>query len=223
MRKKIINNTYLINAWINNKKALLKKYYSEVPDSLIPCFDKELRELGFEYEIGSQPIGFMPRYKKEILPIAIRYYQLAKEQRKFNEQNYFMRFLGFKGFEEVVPMLIEDYYSNATQDLTRWFISDCIYQIKSKKYIKDYIDIASNSDFGVNRQMIILLLGKLKAEDSIPILINLLEDEQVRLQAISALGMFKREEFRCYFERFENSTQTGWRKYARIALKKLNN
>lgn len=62
--------------------------------------------------------------------------------------------------------------------------------------------------------MIVLLLGKLKEECAIPTLIDLLEDEEVRLHAISALGEFKREEFRCYFERFQNSTHPGWRKYA---------
>lgn len=42
-----------------------------------------------------------------------------------------------------------------------------------------------------------------------------------RHKAIDSLGQFKREEFRCYFERFQNSPHSGWRKYARIALKKL--
>ena len=88
--------------------------------------------------------------------------------------------------------------------------------------LKEYLDIVSNRAFGQNRQMIVLLLGKLKEESAVPTLIDLLEDEEVRLQAISALGEFKREEFRCYFERFQNSTHPGWRKYAREALKKIN-
>ena len=53
-------------------------------------------------------------------------------------------------------------------------------------------------------------------------MINLLEDEGVRLQAIAALGDFKQENLRPYFERFQNSTHPGWRKYAKSALKKLN-
>ena len=58
---------------------------------------------------------------------------------------------------------------------------------------------------------------------AIPILIDLLEDEDVRLHAICALSDFKKEEFRCYFERFKDSQQPGWRKYAREAIKKLDN
>ena len=119
-------------------------------------------------------------------------------------------------------MLLEDYCFEETADLTRWFISDCIYQIRSKSFVKEYLDIVSNRVFGRNRQMIVLLLGKLKEESAVPTLIDLLEDEEVRLHAISALGEFKREEFRRYFERFQNSTHPGWRKYAKAAIKKLN-
>lgn len=218
----INNNPHMIKAWIDNAKKAAEQYYSETPDSLIPRFEKELRDLGFEFEISNQTLGFMPKYKQVILPIAIRYYKLAKEQQKVNEQNHFMSFFHFKGFEEVVPMLLEDYYSKATQNLTRWFISDCLYQIRSKNHIKEYLEIALNPEFGVNRQMVILLVGKLKAENAIPVLVDLLEDEEVRLHAIDALCQFKREEFRCHFERFQNSTHPGWRKYAKKAINKLN-
>ena len=68
--------------------------------------------------------------------------------------------------------------------------------------------------------MIILLLGEMKVEEAIPIFIDLLEDETVRLHAIYALGCFKRMEFLPYFERFSESKHPGWRKYARLAIKK---
>ena len=212
----------MIKMWLDNEKAAEEQYYKDNTDSLIPLFVKELRNLGFEFETSNQAIGFIPKQKKVILPIATKYYQLAKAREKPNEQNYFMRFLYIKGLDDVIPMLLEDYYSEKTADLTRWFISDCIYQIRSKSFVKEYLDIVSNRVFGRNRQMIVLLLGKLKEESAVPTLIDLLEDEEVRLHAISALGEFKREEFRRYFERFQNSTHPGWRKYAKAAIKKLN-
>ena len=220
--KDINNNPKAKKEWIERAKKEEERYREEHPDSLIPLFEDELKRAGFEFEISNQALGFMPKNKKTILPLAIKYYQLAREQNKANEQNHFLSFFHHKGLEEVVPILIEDYYSEKTQDLTRWFISDCIYQIRSKKFVKEYLDIVANRTFGRNRQMIVLLLGKLKEESAIPILIDLLEDEEVRLHAICALGDFKREEFRCHFERFQNSTQPGWRKYAKEAIKKLN-
>lgn len=214
---------------VNNDQNILKmqidkaqkEYCSQHPDSLIPCFEEELRKLGFNFEISNQALRFMPKYKETILPIAIKYYQSAKKQKKYNEQSCFMCFFRFEGFDEVVPMLLKDFYSDKTPELTRWTISDCIFMIKSKNYIGDYLNIISNPKFGENRQMIILLVGELKAEPAIPILIDLLEDESVRSYAIKALSDFKKEEFRPYFERFQNSKNIGWQKYARSALKNL--
>jgi len=218
----INNDPHMIKKWIDNEKAAAEEYYNKSPDSLIPHFEKELKDLGFEFEISSQALGFMPKHKKVILPIAVKYYQLAKKHKKPNEQDHFMLFFHFKDLDDVVPMLLEDYYSEETASLTRWFISDCIYQIRSKNFIKEYLDIVSTKTFGRNRQMIVLLLGKLKEESAIPILIDLLEDEDVRLHTICALGEFKREDFRCYFELFQDSAHPGWRKYAKAALRKLN-
>ena len=218
----INNSPNMIKVWLNNEKVAEEQYCKDNSDSLIPLFEKELRGLGFEFETSNQAVGFIPKHKKVMVPIATKYYQFAKELEKPNEQNYFLRFLCIKGLDDVVPMLLEDYHFEKTVDLTRWFISDCIYQIRSKRFVKEYLNIISNRIFGRNRQMIVLLLGKLKEENAIPTLIDLLEDEEVRLHAISALGEFKREEFRCYFERFQNSIHPGWRKYAKAAIKKLD-
>ncbi|MDE7252487.1 MAG: HEAT repeat domain-containing protein [Acetatifactor sp.] len=218
----INNNPKMLREWIEQAKVREKKYREEHPDSLIPLFEAELRELGYDFEISNQTLTFMPKHKKTILPIAIRYYQEAKKLGKDNEQEHFLSFFHFKGFDDVVPMLLEDFHSTKTKDLTRWFIGSCLYEIRSKSYIPEYLEIISNAAYGSNRQLLILLMGEWKVEDAIPILIELLEDEDVRLHAISALGYFKREEFRPYFERFENSKHSGWRKYARAALKKLD-
>lgn len=218
----INSNPALVKLMIENEKKSTKEYIEKNHDSLIPKFEQGLRNMGFEFETSNQTIGFMPKHKDSILPLAIKYYQQAKEQHKHNEQNHFLKFFSFKGFEEVIPMMLTDFYSTSTENLTRWFIADCLYQIRSRKYIPDYLKIISNPEYGINRQMVILLVGKLKVEEAVPILIDLLEDKEVRLHAISALGDYKREEFRPYFERFENDKHSGWRKYARAALKKLS-
>ena len=210
-----------IRMWTDHIKGAEEQYYIENPDSFIPLFEQEMRDLGFEFETSGQILGFIPKHKKEILPVAVKYYQLAKKLDKPNEQNYFMSFFYIRGLDEMVPMLLADYYSEKTEDITRWFISDCIYHIRSGNFVKEYLDIVSDKMFGRNRQMFVLLLGKLKEESAVPALISLLEDEEVCLQAICALGEFKRNEFRSYFERFLNSAQPGWRKYAKNALKKL--
>ena len=92
--------------WLDNEKAAEEQYFKENTDSLIPLFEKELRSLGFEFETSNQAVGLIPKHKKVILPLAAKYYQLAKKHEKPNEQDYFMRFLCIKGLDDVVPMTI---------------------------------------------------------------------------------------------------------------------
>jgi len=211
----------LVRQWIERDKQREEEYRIEHPDSMITLFEGELRSLGFVFEVTNQTFSFMPKHKDIILPLAIKYYKQARELLKDNEQNHFLGFFRYKGFEEVVPMLLEDFYSESTLRLTREFIGETLRVIGSKKYIDEYLEILSNQGFGVGRFSVVDLVSKLKVEQAIPLFIDMLEDEKCRTHAICALGNYKREEFRPYFERFENDKNTVWRRYARAALKKL--
>ena len=216
-------SNYDINSNPDLVKHMLEQYKASEEqmeknsDSILPAFKQELLNLGFNFQVLNQAESLLPKYKDTVLPVVIKYYKMAKLK---NEKQYLLGWFHHKGLEEVVPMLLKDYYSN-NSDIDKWAIGDRLYQIRSKKYIDDYLKIISDSSYGQDRQMIILLVGKLKAEAAIPILIDLLEDEGVRLQAIVALGDFKRKDFRPYFERFQNAKHPGWRKYAKAALKKI--
>ncbi len=165
MEDKDVRNPFVARIMLENEKSKARLYYKENPGSLIPLFEKRVERSGVRIQTSSQTFGFMPKYKNVIVPIAFKYYQLAKEMNMPNEQNHFIGFFRIKGLDEIVPLLLSDFYSDKTTNLTRWLISDCIYQIKSKQFIEEYLNIASNRAFGINRQMIILLLGKLKTKE----------------------------------------------------------
>jgi hypothetical protein len=214
----INSNPALVKLMIENAKKATKKYLEEHPGSLIPLFEKELRELGFEFEISNQILCFMPKHKETILPIAIRYYKAAKYD---NEQAYFIGFFRFKGFEEVVPMLLEDFYNPDTPKLTRERIGDALWEIRSKKYIDEYLKILSTPEYENDYLFIAHLVSGLKVEAAIPIFIKMLDNENICALGVIALGKYKREEFRPYFERFENDKNSFLKKSAKAALKKL--
>ena len=86
---------------------------------------------------------------------------MAKKQKKWNEVGHFLTFFAFKGNHDMVPLLLEDYYCSDTPDLIRWFISDAFYMIHSRRFIKEYLEIVSDKRFGINRQMIVLLLEQI--------------------------------------------------------------
>lgn len=154
-------NPALVKQIIENTKKAYEEYLAEHPDSLIPSFEQELRDRGFQFEISEQIKWFLPKHKKTILPIAIRFYQQATYD---NEKNFFISLFHYKGFEEVVPMLLDDFYSDKTPYLTRQFICETLRAIRSKNYIEDYIRIINNPKYGLARAPIFWLIGSLKAE-----------------------------------------------------------
>lgn len=212
-------NPNLVKQMIENSKKASEKYFAEHPDSLIPPFEQKLHDLGFQFEITEQIKQFLPKHKKTILPIAIKYYQQATYD---NEKNFFISLFHYKGFEEVIPMLLDDFYSDNISSLTRQFIGETLYTICSKKYIDDYLRIIENPKYGLARAPIFSLVGSLKIEKAIPILINLLEtDEEFAPCALQTLGLYRRSELRPYFEHFIKSPNMRLRKIASTALKKL--
>ena len=87
----IINdNPKFLSEWISREKSKEQLYNESHPNSLIPKFEDELRALGLNFEISNQLLGYMPRQKKTILPIAIKYYQKAKQENFPDEQNHFL-------------------------------------------------------------------------------------------------------------------------------------
>lgn len=220
MRSYDINsNPALVKQMIENSKKASEKYFAEHADSLIPPFEQELRNLGFQFEISEQIKQFLPKHKKTILPIAIKYYKQAKYD---NEKNFFISLFHYRGFAEVIPMLLNDFYSDKISPLTRQFIGETLRTIRSKKYTDEYLRIIANPQYGLARVPIFSLVGDLKIEQAIPILVNLLEvDEEFAPCALQTLGVYKRLELRPYFEHFINSPDMHLRKIASDALKKL--
>ena len=82
MKDKDVRNPFVARIMLENEKSKAKLYYKENPGSLIPLFEKELKDLGFEFETSSQTFGFVPKYKNVIVPIAFKYYQLGAHNKR---------------------------------------------------------------------------------------------------------------------------------------------
>lgn len=186
------------------------------PNSSIVLFGEELRSLGFEFQAYVQVKQFMPKYYKIILPLAIKYYNSTSND---GERNYFISLMRYRVCREVVPMLLNSYYEGGESN-NRGMIAECINAIGDKRYCEEYLRIASDEAYGGSRGMFVMLLGRFKYEAAIPVIIDLLDVEDLRSYAISALGDFKDPRFIPYLTRFVDSPNAYWRKYAKSAIKR---
>ncbi len=191
--------------------------YQSNPQSVLTEFSWELHKLGFEFETLYHAISLTKTHGAQITPIVLKYYQQATLK---NEKRYLLSWLPKQAASIAIPILLQDFYSDRN-NVDRWAIADTLYGFASKEYKADYLNIISNAKYGIDRQMLVLLVGKLKIEEAISILISLLDDESVTLHALCALSRYKKPELRGYFERFVNSPNPTWRRQAVKALQQL--
>lgn len=75
-----------------------------------------------------------------------------------------------------------------------WSMCDTLYALNVKDYLKEYLEIASDREMKSSSQMIMLLLGRIRDNASISVLIECLGDEEVNGHALSALARYKNNE-----------------------------
>ena len=218
----INNHPEMLQNVMDRFMLIEQEYLNNHLTSLIPPFMEKMRAEGFAASISSQLLQYMPRYKATIVPVALSFYMAARDLMLYNEVDFFLSVFHFRGIEAVVPILLSDFASQKTPELTRWYISDCLYQIRSKQYEDDYIAIVEDASFGINRQMLILLIGKLRIKKAIPVLLRLIDDESIRLHVIMALSDYQMEEFRPLFKTYAQSSNPTWKNSAEKAIKKLD-
>lgn len=192
--------------------------YQSNPRSVLTAFSNELRDMGFEFETLYHAIILTKTHGTLIAPLALKYYQQATLE---SEKRYLLSWLPKQSASIAIPVLLQDFYSDG-KNIDRWAIADTLYGFASKEYKADYLNIIANAKYGDDRQMLVMLVGKLRIEEAIPILVSLLDDECVTLQALCALGRYKKPELREYFERYVHSTNTTLRNQAVKALQQLS-
>lgn len=191
---------------MNDDKLILKNLISEI-NSILNTQVSEYSEL----------LCIRKKLKKCI-------YKILEYLYKFNADNFkdaMVDLVSYKGFDEATETLLK-LYNDKNNGIDKWNIGDALYSIQDNKYEEQYIEIVKNKENGVSRQMITILLGKLKCEKSIPVLIELLEDDDVNGHAIMALGYFKDKKIIQHIEPFIKHKKIWIRKEAEKSIKKIS-
>lgn len=177
---------------------------------------KEANINGFDVEDFNE-LNSIKRKIQSFISVLIKYLYMFE---KDNFKEAIVRILAVKGFHEATETLLNLYCSdNVTID--KWAIGDALYSIQDKRYEDKYIEIVKDKSNRDSRQMIVILLGKLKCEKAIPTLIELLKDDDVNGHAIIALGYFKKNELINYIDPFLKHEKRWIRKEAEKAIKKI--
>jgi hypothetical protein len=126
-----------------------------------------------------------------------------------------------KGFAGSV--LIEEFNRTPKNKIVlRWVIGSAIEVVITSNEIASVIEIVKDKTNGLSRQMFILALGKLPSKETEQVLLELLDDEEVVLYAITALTKIKSKRGIRKIKKYLTHSNPLIRKEAQKALKKRN-
>ncbi|HTT90585.1 MAG TPA: HEAT repeat domain-containing protein [Acidimicrobiales bacterium] len=103
----------------------------------------------------------------------------------------------------------------------RWVVGNALSVVADDSFFDEMEILVRDPEYGKARQMVVLGLGKSKDPRAVPLLIDLLDDQEVAAQATMALGKLKPAGIRPALERLKDHPQPLVRREARKALAKL--
>lgn len=99
--------------------------------------------------------------------------------RSFKSANYrsgAIDVIRFPSYQDCVPQLLR-IYEESSSPQTQLDISQALLQIRSKKYISEYLRIINKPDYGTEHDFLIDLLCKLRVKEVVPKLLELLNSD----------------------------------------------
>ncbi len=178
----------------------------------------EAQKLGFNFGDPVELQELEPKHK-HLVPILLNYLHILGSD---NYKELIYCALSVKGFYEATEVLLNQ-FRNTEKISMKWRIGDALYFISDVRYEEEYINIIKDTQNRASRQMVIVLLGKLKSEKAIPELLNLLNDEEVNGHVVMALGYYNKPEFIPYIEPFLRHPKAWIRKEAKRSIEKSKN
>jgi len=177
----------------------------------------ELRKLGYKFDNPNQ-LKSLKLKDKKLIPLLLKY---LHEFKASNFKDWIVGALKVKGFNDATEDLIKEFFTAANSKVDKWSIGDAFSVIQDKRFEDQYINIVKNKNYGTDRQMVVIALGKIKSEKALPTLLSLLEDEDINGHVVMALGYYKKTELVKYLTPFLDHMKTWIKKEAKKSIAKI--
>jgi HEAT repeat protein len=178
---------------------------------------QEIRDKNVEINNINDLIYIDKKYK-DLVPVILKHLNEISDE---SDKEFLVRCLGVKGFTEATGVLIDEFEKSPNKSY-KWAIANSLYNIMDKSYTNKLVSLAKDKAHSTSRQMIVRALGKTKDESVVPVLVELLEDDDVISHAISALSNFKKVELLKILEPYTHHERTLVRNEAQKAINKIS-
>lgn len=124
--------------------------------------------------------------------------------------------------DEAARVLVGEFESVESRTSYRWDVANALSVIATDTVRDDLLRIAGEKQWGKDREMIVLALANLPGPRTVSILMDLIDDDDVRGHAVMALGRLRAVEARSRVQAVLSDKRPWVRSEARKALKRMS-
>jgi len=152
-------------------------------------------------------------------PLLLDYFDRFKA---IHFKTWVISLIRFKSYDRFVPQLLEVYKSTDDIDIQQ-SVSQCIFQISSRKYINEYLRIVCQPAYGLEHDFLMDVLCKLRVREVLPKLLSLVDSypKKWRWTFLYYIHRFKDPSVLPYIERFIDADDSEIRAMAKKAIIKI--
>lgn len=180
----------------------------------------DLAKIGFNLEDLSE-IRHLGKSWQPAIPILLHWLPLV-EDRPIKEDIIRSLSVPWTG-NRATEYLIQEFRNTAVVDpYYAWTVGNALSIVDVKGYENEILQLCRNQQYGMARQMVVMNLHRLRAfPDAQEVALDLLEQDDVKLHAISALGRMRSKRALFQLEKLLADKQSSIRKEARKAITKI--
>ena len=180
---------------------------------------EELRKVGIQIDDIFDLVNTKEPYSKAV-PVLL---SLLSEVSHDGVKEGIIRALAVKEAKGVAGKALIKEYKKTPKDksLLLWAIGNTMEVVISENDIDDVLEIVTDKENGMSRQMFTVALGKVKSDKVEQALISLLDDDEISPHVLDALGRLKSQKAKPKISELTNHQKPLIRKEARKALKKI--
>jgi HEAT repeat protein len=156
------------------------------------------------------------------VPVLVRLLENGIEDERVAEG--VVRALAVKEAKGVAGPALVSTFRRAPQDrwTYKWAIGNTLYAVADEQVIPEIISLVRDRRHGRAREMLVETLGRFRTPDATAALIELVQENDLVLHAIRALGKHQAEEARDHIARYLNDPRPAVKRAAERTLAKLN-
>ena len=187
---------------------LLKQKRAETykdQNSILKKFDDHLLKDGIYHSLNQELFSESIRGRADLCEYTLSVYKEAKYD---NEKKFLLECLLLMGYnrDALTEMVLRIFMTEKYND-SLWSYADFLYSLKNYKYLRQYLNLIMDKEYGASREMLVLLVGESKNASVVPFLIELSKEKTLLGHVLCALSFYESEEILFLMKKNCNNTK----------------